>query len=215
MKDTTLWKFVPPPGPLLSVVLIGLVLLSALLYYRAVKIQRFLEPALALSQPRNEFSKGIMTVFEKEFGAQPVEGLAVKMQSIVIEKSLLISADGKLRASAQRDLQKLARIFLALMKDDHLRSEINLVLIVGRFPSYGDAGATMAARMEVQRLAGFIQDALFHLEPELGIRFSTYFASAAQPTPPSQRNAERIEFRIIPSEFLHIEVLEKLEKYSM
>jgi hypothetical protein len=215
MKDTTLWKYVPPPGPLLSVVLIGLVLLSALLYYRAVKIQRFLEPALALSQPRNEFSKGIMRIIEKEFGTQPVKGLAVRMQSIVIEKSLLISADGTLRASAQRDLQKLARIFLALMNDDHLRSEINLVLIVGRFPSHGTTGATMAARMEVQRLAGFIQDALFHLEPELGIRFSTYFASAAQPIPPAGRNAETIEFRIIPSEFLHIEVLEKLEKYSM
>ena len=68
MNRRSLWKYVPPAGPVLSLLLIGLVVLSALLYYRAVKIQRFLEPALALSQPRNEFTKNISQNFQREIG---------------------------------------------------------------------------------------------------------------------------------------------------
>ncbi len=68
MSGRTLLKYIPPAGPILNLTLIGLVLLSALLYYRAIKIQRFLEPALAISQPRNEFAKNVRLRFQKEFG---------------------------------------------------------------------------------------------------------------------------------------------------
>src|SRR5512143_3910439 len=134
MKGRSLWKYTPPSGPVSSLLLIGLVLLSSLLYYRSVKIQRFLEPALALSQPRNEFAKHIRQIIQKEFGAGKIEGLNVKTSSIVMATSLLFSPDGRLKDSAQTDLQKLARVFLALMKDEHLRSEISIVLIIGHFP---------------------------------------------------------------------------------
>jgi len=214
MKAKSLWKFVPPAGPIFSITLIGLVLLSGLLYYRAVKIQRFLEPALALSQPRNEFTKNINSIFEKEFGAKSIKGLKIRTSSILMEKSLLFSPNGAPKASAKDDLQKLARIFLSLMTDDHTRSEISQVLIIGRYPSYGVTRETILERSRVQRMIGFIQDALFQLEPGLGIRYATYFADAAQPTDPQEKKSEVVEFRIVPSEFLHIEVLEKLEKYS-
>jgi hypothetical protein len=214
MNVKALLKYVPPAGPILSLLLIGLVLLSALLYYRAVKIQRFLEPALALSQPRNEFTKGISSIFEKEFGAKSIKGLKVKTSSILMETSLLFSEDGTTKASAREDLQKFSRIFISLMKDDHMRSEISQVLIIGHYPSYGVTDATIVERMKVQQMVGFIQDALFHLEPELGIRYASYFASAAQPTSPDEKKNGVVEFRIVPSEFLHIEVLERLEKYA-
>ena len=110
---------------------------------------------------------------------------------------------------------KLARVFLALMKNDHTRSEISLVLIIGRFPSYGARGVNASEMMAVQRMVGSIQSGLFQLEPELGIRYSSYFAGVAQPTNPHEQNRYVLELRIIPSEFLHIEVLEKLEKYSL
>jgi hypothetical protein len=213
MNGKSLWKYVPPAGPILSLLLIGLVLLSALIYYRAVKIQRFLEPALALSQPRNEFTKSINQKFQKEFGTAPIRGLTFKSGSLLMEKSLLFSRDGKLTPSAHADLQKLARVYLALMEDDHLRSEINLVLIIGRVPSHGAKGTNVAEWAHVGRTVGFIQDALFQLEPELGRRFSTSFASVVQPASPHEGSMDTVEFRIIPSEFLHIEVLEKLEKY--
>ena len=214
MNVKSLWKYVPPAGPIFSIMLIGLVLLSALLYYRAIKIQRFLEPALALSQPRNEFTKSINSIFEKEFRAKSIKGLKMRTSSILMETSLLFSGDGALKASAQDDLHKLALIFLSLMKDDHTRSEISQVLIIGRYPSYGVTEATILERVKVQRMVGFIQDALFQLEPELGIRYAPYFVSAAQPTDPQEKKSEVVEFRIVPSEFLHIEVLEKLEKYA-
>ncbi len=214
MNARSLWKFVPPAGPVLSLLLVGLVLLSGLLYYRAVKIQRFLEPALALSQPRNEFAKNIRVIFQKEFGTKPVRGLRVKANSILMDRSFLLSRNGALNASAQKDFLKLARIFSALMKDEHARSEISLILIIGRYPFFGTTGGDAAMRMDAQRLAGFIQDALFHAQPELGIRYSPYFASVAQPATPHEGNLNEVEFRIVPSEYLHIEVLEKLEKYS-
>ncbi len=214
MNGKSLWRFIPPAGPVVSLILIGLVLLSGLLYYRAVKIQRFLEPALALSQPRNEFAKTISRTFQNEFGTEPVPGLAVRSSSILMSKDLLFTGDRKLKESAQEDLQKLSRVFLHLMRDQHARSEISLVLIIGRFPSYGGKGTNVAEWAQAGRMVGFIQDALFRLEPELGIRYSSYFVSVAQPMSPHQGGMDVVEFRIVPSDFLHIEVLEKLEKYS-
>ncbi len=214
MNDRFPWKFVPPAGPVLSLLLIGLVLLSGLLYYRAIKIQRFLEPALALSQPRNEFAKTIRQIFEKEFGAKSIDGIKIKTSSILIEKSLLFAEDGALKPSAQDDVQKLARIFLALMKDDHSRSDISLVLLMIRYPSYGARPENAADRIKAQKMIGLVHDALLRTQPELGIRYSTYFTTAAQPTNPHESNGGVVEFRIVPSEYLHIEVLERLEKYS-
>src|ERR1700690_1681055 len=108
MNDKSLWRYAPSAGPVLSLLLIGLVLLSALLYYRAIRIQRFLEPALAISQPRNEFSKTIKLMFQREVGAEAINGNKVRGRSILIEKSFLFSGDGALKVSAQTDLKKLA-----------------------------------------------------------------------------------------------------------
>lgn len=214
MNGKTLWRYAPSAGPVLSLLLIGLVLLSALLYYRSVKIQRFLEPALALSQPRNEFTKNINAMFQKEFGAKPITGLKVKASSIIIEKSLLFSKDGSLKRSAQIDLPKLARVFLSLLNDNQARSDISLVLVIARFPLGGaKAGADAAERMKAQQMAWFIQDSMFHVEPTLG-RYAAYFVATAQPTNPREGNSELIELRITPSEYLHVKLLEKLEKYS-
>ena len=101
MNGRSLGKFILPAGPLLSLLLIGLVLLSALLYYRAIKIQRFLEPALALSQPRNEFAKNIKVIFQGEFGTSPVRGFKIKGSSIFMDKALLFSQKGVLTATAR------------------------------------------------------------------------------------------------------------------
>ncbi len=217
MRVPSLGKYAPPAGPVLSLTLIGLVLLSAFLYYRAVKIQRFLEPALAISQPRNEFTRSISQSFQKEFGAEAIKGIKVRTSSILLEKSLLFSEDGVLNAGARDELRKFARVFLSLMEDDHTRPDISLVLIVVRFPSYGPLVSTlsnMTERAKAQRMTGALQDALFSAEPELGRKYGGYFVAAAQPTNPHDVNRELVEFRVVPSEFLHIEALEKLEKYS-
>ncbi len=214
MNDKSLWRYAPPAGPVLSLLLISLVLLSALLYYRAVRIQRFLEPALAISQPRNEFSKSIKLMFQREFGAEQIKGLKVRGSSILMEKSFLFSGDGALKSSAHADLKKLSRIFLLLMENEQTRSDISLVLIILRFPSSGTYAKYAAERVQAQHMAGFIQDALYVAEPQLAIRYGSYFVASAQPANPMEGNRELIELRIIPSELLHIRVLEKLEKYA-
>jgi hypothetical protein len=215
VNTKTLWKYLPPAGPVLSLTLIGCVLLSALLYYRAIKIQRFLEPALALSQPRNEFAKSINQLFVNEFGAKPLPGVKIKSSAVLMDKARLFTKSGALAPSAGADLDKLAGVFLALMKDGARRADISLVLIMIRFPSYGPRDQVMLERMRAQQMIGMLQDGLFQAEPELAVRYSTYFICAAQPTNPHESNSEVVEFRIVPSEYLHIKVLEKLEKYSM
>lgn len=215
MNAKNLRRYLPPPGPVLSLLLIGCVLLSALLYYRAVKIQRFLEPALALSQPRNEFAKSINQLFGNEFGAKPPRGLKVKSSAVLIDKARLFTKSGALAPTAQADLEKLAGVFLALMKDGARKADISLVLIMIRFPSYGPRSFVLLERMRAQQMLGLLQDGLFQAEPELAVRYSPYFVCAAQPTNPHEGTSEIVEFRIVPSEYLHIKVLEKLEKYSL
>src|SRR5574341_533273 len=100
MNAKSLWKFVPPAGPVLSLLLIGLLLLSALVYYRAVRIQRFLEPALAMSQPRNEFAESVNQAFREEFGPGPFRSLKATSNSILIERGLLFTESGTLTAAA-------------------------------------------------------------------------------------------------------------------
>lgn len=214
MNGRSLWKYVPPAGPVLSLALIGLLLLSAILYYRAIKIQRFLEPALAISQPRNEFAESVNLLFRKEFGAQSITGIKVRTSSIVMRKSLLFSEEGALKATAPFVLRKLARVFLSLLEDEHTRPNISFVLINARFPLDWTRSSNTAERMKVQRMVGLLQDVLFQAEPKLGRRYGAYFVTAAQPTYPTDGNIEMIELRIIPSELLHIEVLQKLMKYA-
>jgi len=208
------WRWLPPSGPVISFLLIGLVLLSALLYYRSVKIQRFLEPALALSQPRNEFTKRINGLFRQEFGDRPVSGLKVRRSSIQMQRSLIFQPDGRLQPEGKSILGKLARIFLALMKDERSRSEIDRVLIVSRFAHGESPGANVPWRMQEYLLVGFIQDALFLEVPELGRGYASYFISATGPLDARESASDVVDFIIVPSESLHIEVLEKLEKYA-
>lgn len=214
MNRRVLWKYVPPAGPVLSLLLIGLVVLSALLYYRAVKIQRFLEPALALSQPRNEFTRNISLNFQQEFGARQIGGLRARTSSIVIDRSLLFSANGTLKPSSKAIIKKLSRLFLSLLADTRTRNNISIVLISFHYPDDGPKHVAMAGRMQAQQMAGLLLDSLYAAEPELGEKFKAYFAATVQPEHLRRGQSGVIELRIIPSELLHIEVLQKLVKYT-
>jgi len=214
MNRSVLWKYVPPAGPVLSLLLIGLVVLSALLYYRAVKIQRFLEPALALSQPRNEFTKNISLNFQQEFGARRIRGIQARTSSIIIDRSLLFSAEGALRPSSKIIIRKLSRLFLSLLADTRTRNNISIVLVAFHYPANDTQPATVAARTQAQQMVGLLQDSLYEAEPELEEKFKSYFAATVHPEHLRRGENGVIELRIIPSELLHIEVLQKLVKYA-
>ncbi len=214
MNRRTWWKYVPPAGPVLSLLLIGLVVLSALLYYRAVKIQRYLEPALALSQPRNEFARNLSQNFQQEFGALQIKGLQVRSSSILINGSVLFSADGVLKPSSQNITRKLSSLFLSLLSDARTRSNISIVLVSIHYPADGPKHATIALRTQAQQMVALLEDSLYEAEPELEQKFKAYFAATVHPEHILRGERGVVELRIIPSELLHIEVYQKFMKYA-
>lgn len=216
MKSSFMKKFILPPGPILGLMLVGLLLLSAVLYYRAVKIQRFLEPALAISQPRSEFAGSISSLLLKEFEAEESRGIRFTMGSVFVEESLLFDNSSSLKESAPAILKKLGHVFMAALNDSDIRSHIDLILVSARFIVNQDTKDNIKMRADMQHKAELILYSIFKSEPELEKNYGSYFAAAAVAIPagvPSQET-NWVEFRIIPTELAHIEMLMRLGKYT-
>lgn len=207
MKPEELKDYVLPPGPVLGLTLIGILLLGAVIYYRAIRIQRFLEPAVAISQPRVEFAGNIRLLLQKEFGEKAVRGVMFTTDSILVEKSLL----GDINSSSII-LKKLGRIFLSMLNDPQMKNYINLILINTRPPLSQNPESNRAARLKMQDTAEQILNALYNGAPGLE-NYDIYFAATAVTIDAETGKADWVEFKIIPSEQLHIDVLMKLEKY--
>jgi hypothetical protein len=214
LNRKSLWKYAPPFGPIFNIALIGLLLLSALLYYRSVKIQRFLEPALAITQPKYEFSKKIKEIFENEFGTEPIKGIELKASSIFITKSLFFSKDGTIKSSAQPNVKKLARFFLSLLDDSNTKSDISTILFNSHFHSGGPKAKNDMEGIKDQYKLWLLLNTLLHSEPDLGKKYINYFNASAQPVSIEEGDTEALELRIITSDHLHVEVLQKLFKYA-
>ena len=213
MRRRSFWSYLQP-GPLFSLLLVGLVMLFGLLYYRAVRVQRYLEPALALSKPRSDFSDAISRIVEKEFGTGPVPGIEMRIGSLVVDQALLVSESGSLNSTGRVIVLRIARIFKSLLDDSRTRADINLVLISAGYAT-GPPSAEAADRARAQRVLGAVLDGLFDSEPLLKDHFQGFFATAPRPQPPRDDVRARIEFRIIPSEMLHMEFLQRLQKYAL
>ena len=214
MKGVSIKKFILPPGPILILTLIGLLLLSALLYYRAVKIQRFLEPALAITQPRITFSKNINNLLLREFGKEESEGIKFKAGSIFVEQSLLISGVRNIKGEDTVVLKKLGRVFMDAFSDPDIRDNISLILVIARPPLSPEKISNKELRYQIQNRAGLILNSIYKVAPGLESNYGRYFAATALPVGRAVKETEWIEFRIIPTEKLHIEVLQSLEKYA-
>jgi hypothetical protein len=63
-------------------------------------------------------------------------------------------------------------------------------------------------------MLGNVQDVLFAEEPVLRASYRSFFATAPRAAPPREGYRQLMEFRIIPSEMLHMEVLQRLQKYA-
>lgn len=208
MKTENIRKFFLPPGPILALTLIGLMLLSALLYYRSVRIQRFLEPALAMSEPRLKFGQNINDLISKEFGAEEIDGIKFKSNSIFVRQSLLFTSSNGLRSDT---IKKLANIFLSALNNPDIRKHISIILVSARMPINNMDKQQL---LLLQQMAGQILEALYASEPKLEKEFNKYFGSTALTSDSKIKELNLIEFRIVPSEQLHIEVLQRLMKYA-
>ncbi len=213
MKGDSIKKFILPPGPLLSLILIGLLLLSAILYYRAVKIQRFMEPALAISEPRMKFVLNINTLLQRELGSREFKGVKFRAGSILVEQSLFSDSSHPMEGSESLVLKKLSRVFLSALNDPEIRGNISLILVSVRLPLSPDGALNREMRFQMQERAALILHSLYAAEPSLERNYGTYFAAAVLPVNASVKEPNWIEFRIVPTERLHIEVLQRLEKY--
>jgi len=205
--------FILPPGPILALTLIGLLSLGAVLYYRAVEIQRFLEPALALSQPRNEVAEGFNQLIAQEFGKGPSQGVRFSMGSIFINEPLLFADDRGIRKSAEELIRKLGHVFLSALQEKRTGSYVDLILVCTRYPFSERTELNNVMRVRMQRRSELILEYMYRLEPELEKKYGQYFVSVALPIDRRDERVNHVEFRIIPGEMLHIEVLTRLRKY--
>ena len=202
-----------PAGFLVTLTMVGVLLLSALLYYRSVKIQRFLEPALALSVPRSEFSRLITEALVQEFGQEPPAGVRFRTSSITIDERLVFDQRDRISANGRAILGKVASSFDAILRDERVRGDIASVLVILRYPARAASRAAMV-REAAQRKAWRVLEAMYDEEPELHTVFGYNFVAAVVPGSGLQGQHEPIEVRIVPSERMHIEFLQKLEKYA-
>jgi len=207
-------KFLLPPGPILSLTLVGLLLLSAILYYQAVRVQRFLEPALAISQPRMLFTRDMNEIIAAKLPPSLSEGVRFRSGSVFIRRSIASPPDGPARGGDHPALRPLAAVFLEALRNPGTREHISLILVGERLPAGADPETDRRLRPLLQERADSMLTSLFTDEPDLEKHYRAYFAATVLPAR-SADEADWIEFRIVPTEQLHIEVLKRLGKYVL
>lgn len=204
-------KMLIPYGPAISLSLLGLLLLSAVLYYRAVNIQRFLEPALAISRPRIEFAQKISELLEKEFGRE-MKGLLFTTDAIFVkEEQIFLGAHHKSKSEV---IEKLSRVLLAALEDPELQSYVELIMVTARLPIGRDAESNKKNRPVAQHKAELVLSSIYKAEPRLR-RYETYFVATALPVNAYKTQTSWVELRVVPTLRLHIDVLQKLQKYAL
>lgn len=211
MKFDRLKNFDLPSGPILVLILIGLMFSSVLLYYKAVRAQRYLEPSLSISKPRIDFIKDMNRLLVKEFGAEKVKGIILTGNSILVDGSLIFSDPVHRQAIDGMFLKKLSQVFLSMLQDRDMRSQFDLVLVSTSLKVSHSMDVTARQRTERQHIAESILNFLYKVEPGLVKYYGTFTATSIL-VPPTQKD-NWVEFRIIPSEHLHIELMESLGKY--
>ena len=211
MKFDRFKKFILPSGPILVLILIGLMFLSALLYYKAVRAQRYLEPSLSIAQPRIDFIQDISRLLVKEFGTEKINGIILASNSIFVDGSLIFSDPVHRKAIDGMFLKKLSQVFLSMLQDQDMRSQFDLVLVSTRLKVSPSMDVTAKKRTERQQIAESILNSLYKVEPGL-LKYYGTFTATTIPILPNQKD-NWVEFRIVPSEHLHIELMKSLNKY--
>lgn len=199
-------RFLIPSEPAVSLAFLGIMLLSAVLYYRAVNIQRFLEPALAMSKPKMEFEQNINRLITGEFG-KDAAGVIFTSDAIFVRESLLFGGSG-------RAAERLGKVFLSALEEPEIQPYIELVMVSTRLPLSPDPQTNRLNRQARQQRADEVLDAMFAAQPGLE-KYRTYFVATTVAVSGFKTQANWVEFRIVPTLRLQIDVLQKLKKYTL
>ncbi len=206
-------KYNIPLGLLFSLTLVGLLLLSAMMYNRAEKFQRFIEPIIAVSRPKITFALKLNKLLIKEFGNSNTNVIRSTLNSIIIHESVLRIMSPQERSSSSAILGKLGSIFLAILKDPDISPYIDLILVNRKIPRTNDVNVNIKVRQHMQDWSEQILNSIYKTTPELERNYSIYFTATAMPVRTTLQEMNWIEFRFIFTERLQKDIVKELGKY--
>ncbi len=210
MGSAKLTRYIPPLRVILTLALMSLLLLSSIIYYRAVRIKRFSELAFAIFQPQNEFSQKMIDPFIKLFEKKKISGIRFTVNSLCIDESLLMVAPNS-KDTQPTIMGDLGKIFHAILQDPELRSNIELILVSTIGPASPGMSLSIRNYRTLQAKSESVLRSLFTVEPELEQQYSSFFASTVISTTDAERDQCAVEFRFIPNHQIYIEYLQKTQ----
>ncbi len=210
-KKTGRWRMVPIEL-VIGTTLVGMILLGALVYSNAVRFQRFIEPMLAVLQPRGEFTGRFGSMIMREFDGMDLSGINLQGNILRVRRSLL-TAEGS-HQEGFANYERLGRVFLGLFDDAWMRSNTDFIMVSLEAPFTLNQEENRKVREATAKEAELILVTILNTAPELRMKYAPLFTSAVVSAPPKDAPGQWVTFHIMPSERLHTEVLRRLEKYA-
>ena len=199
-----------PDEPVVILILIGMILIGALLYYRAVNLQRFLEPALAVLEPRTQLSMRLKNLAKEELGPEYGQNVIVQSSGLMLHKSLFSTPQYH---GIPVFINRLGNMIQRLFEDPWMSSNVEIVMIKTSVPMGLPQEIRNSAQEKMQQRSEALLNAILGSNSVLSAGYSDKFAATAVLSRKAEA-ADWIALDIIPSERLHIEILEKLGKYA-
>lgn len=210
MKDMDTQRKLIPAEPVIILTLIGLMLTGAVLYYRSANLQRFLEPALAVLEPRTRLASRLGDLASEELGIEYAQKLVVRSSSIMVHKSLFTS---DAHHNVPVVIRRLSKMMLRLFEDPWMAANVEMIMVKTSVPINIPTEDRANALAKMRKQSEAVLNAILGTDPLLAAGYSDKFAA----TTVYSRNNEKADWvtmDIIPSERLHVEVLERLGKYA-
>jgi hypothetical protein len=199
-----------PAEPVVILALIGLMLIGAILYYRSVNLQRFLEPSLAVLEPRTMLSSRLKDLTNEELGPEYSPGIIVLSTGLMIHKSLLLSPEYHKPSIIT---QRLANMLNRLFEDPWMAGNVEMIMVKTSAPVDLPLEQREKVKHNMQQQSESVLESILGTSPALAEKHSDKFAATAVLSR-NTKNYDWVMLDIIPSERLHIEVLERLGKYA-
>ncbi len=191
--------------------LVGMILLGALAYSNAVRFQRFIEPMLAVLQPRGEFTGRFGSMIMREFDDIDLSEIVLRGNVLRVKRSFLASEGSHQEGFA--NYERLGRVFKSLLDDAWMRSNTDFIMVSLEAPFTMNEEKNRKRREATAKEAELILVTILNSSPDLRIKYAPLFTSAVVSSPPKSTTEQWVTFSIMPSERLHAEVLRRLEKY--
>lgn len=211
MGSAKLTRFLPPLRVVMTLALMSLLLLSLIVYYRAVRIQKFSELTLAIYQPQKEFRQKTLGPFIKLFDKKKLSSIAFTDNSFCLEEPLLLMDEPNGKNTQPTITGDLGKTFHAILQDNELRSNIELILVSTIEPLSPSMSLSNKNFRSQQEKSDSVLRSLLEAEPELKQKYSSFFASMAVSTADVERDQCLIEFRFIPNNRLYTNYLQRVK----